>query len=64
MEITDEELDVKCMNILIDQVGHVDAERFVSNVNRNRFDYTEWQKGLFVGDTVRSLCEKVKAFEA
>jgi len=63
MELTDNELGVKCMSLLIDGVGPVEAERFISNVNRERFDYTEWQKGLFAGETVRSLGEKVMAFE-
>jgi len=63
-EMTDNELGVKCMNVLIEGVGPVEAERFISIVNRERFDYTEWQKNLFPGETVRSLGEKAMAFAA
>ena len=64
MQMTDNELTVKCMNILMDSVGPVDAERFVSIVNLNHFDYTEWRKDhLFVGETVDTLVDKIRAFE-
>ena len=62
--MSDNELTVKCMNVLMDSVGPVDAERFVSIVNLNHFDYTEWQKDhLFVGETVESLVGQILAFE-
>ena len=64
MQMTDNELTVKCMNVLMDSVGPVDAERFVSIVNLNHFDYTEWRKDhLFVGETVDTLVDKIRAFE-
>jgi len=63
-EMTDNELGEKCMNVLIEGVGPVEAERFISIVNRERFDYTEWQKNLFPNETVRSLGAKVMAFAA
>jgi len=63
-EMTDNELGVRCMNVLIEGVGPVEAERFISIVNREHFDYTEWQKNLFTGETVRSLGAKVMAFAA
>ena len=63
IQTTDNELSVKCMNVLVDAVGPVDAERFVSMVTNAGFDYTEWQRGLFEGETVDSLFEKVKSFD-
>ena len=62
-QTTDNMLAVKCMNILMDAVGPVDAERFVSIVTNDSFDYTEWQRGLFAGETVESLFEKVRNFQ-
>ena len=62
--VSDNELTVKGMNLLKDQLGPVDAERFVYILVKDRFDYTEWQKDLFKGETVRSLGEKMKAFKA
>lgn len=63
MKISDNELTMRGMNLLKAEFGPVDAERFVYVMTRDGFDYTEWQKGLFKGETVRSLGEKMMAFE-
>ena len=62
MKMSESELAVKCMNVLVNNVGPVDAERFVYIMNRDNFDYTEWQKDLFEGETVDSLYDKVVAY--
>ena len=41
MKMSENELEVKCMNVLMDSVGPVEAERFVYIMNRDNFDYTE-----------------------
>ena len=64
MKISDNELTMRCMNLLKEEFGPVDAERFVYVMTRDGFDYTEWQRNLFDGETVRSLGEKIKAFAA
>ena len=64
MKMSENELTAKCMNILFDQVGLVEAERFVYILNRDNFDYTEWQKDLFAGESVDSLAAKVRAHAA
>ena len=61
--ISDNELTMRGMNLLKEQFGPVDAERFVYILVKDRFDYTEWQRNLFAGETVRSLGEKIKAFK-
>lgn len=62
-QTTDNELAVKCMDVLLNAVGPVDAERFVGLVANSTFDYTEWQRDLFKGETVGTLFEKVKGFQ-
>ena len=62
--VSDNELSMRGMNLLKEQLGPVDAERFVYILVKDRFDYTEWQRGLFKGETVRSLGEKMKAFDS
>lgn len=37
----------KGMRCLTEQLGTVEAERFIAAVIRDRFDYTEWQKEFF-----------------
>ena len=43
------------MQVLINSLGHVEAERFISFIIREPFDYTEWQRGLFDGMSVKEL---------
>ena len=45
----------KGMRILIDHLGQVEAERFISLIIREPFDYTEWQKDLFNDISVKEL---------
>ena len=63
MNISDSELTMRGMNLLKAEFGPVDAERFVYVMTRDGFNYTEWQKDLFKGETVRSLGEKMMSFE-
>jgi len=35
------------MKVLASHLGLVKAERFISLIIREQFDYTEWQRGLF-----------------
>ena len=49
MKISDNELTMRGMNLLKNEFGPVDAERFVYVMTRDGFDYTEWQKNLFEG---------------
>jgi len=43
------------MKILLEGLGKVDAERFISLIIKEPFDYTKWQKDLFSDMTVREL---------
>jgi hypothetical protein len=52
---TDTVLRNEGLRILINRLGNVEAERFISLINREPFDYTEWQQNLFTGMSVREL---------
>ena len=52
---TDNVLRVDAMNALLDTLGSVDAERFISMVKRDTFDYTEWQKNLWEGKSIEEI---------
>ena len=43
------------MKVLINNLGHVEAERFISLIIKEPFDYTEWQRNLFNNMSVREL---------
>jgi hypothetical protein len=35
------------MRVLSEQLGLIEAERFIALMRREPFDYTEWRQGLF-----------------
>lgn len=45
----------KGMRLLIDHLGNVEAERFIMLMNREPFDYTQWQQDMFTDMSVREL---------
>ncbi len=42
-------------DLLFKHMGNIEAERFISLIQRERFDYTKWRKRLFEGKTVREI---------
>ena len=46
------------MKILIEKLGNVDAEKFISLIIREPFDYTKWQRDLFDGMSVEEINEE------
>jgi hypothetical protein len=47
------------MKILIEQLGNIEAEKFVSILLREPFDYTEWRKNnICVGMTVEEISKE------
>lgn len=43
---TETEIKLKGYQTLVDSLGVVEAEQFISLIIREPFDYTEWQKTL------------------
>jgi hypothetical protein len=43
------------MKVLVNNLGKVEAERFISLIIREPFDYTEWQRDLFNDMSVKEL---------
>ena len=53
--MTDTVLSQSVMKCLIDNFGIVQAERFISLVIREPFDYTQWQRDLFSDMSVEDI---------
>ena len=53
--ITDTEVRIKGMEALITALGEVHAERFITLLMREPFDYTEWQKNLWNDKSVEEI---------
>ncbi|MDR3695817.1 hypothetical protein [Mucilaginibacter sp.] len=56
--ITDTEVKQKGLGALLDALGEVDAERFITLLNRDPFDYTTWQKNLFENMDINQISKK------
>ncbi|MEW6209178.1 MAG: hypothetical protein AB1631_12480 [Acidobacteriota bacterium] len=52
---SDTEVRVRGLRALVDALGTVEAERFISLVLQEKFDYTTWQKELWVGQSVEQI---------
>lgn len=55
---SDSILKLEGINLLIEKLGEVDAERFIALIIKEPFDYTKWQKDLFKGESVKNLSTK------
>ena len=55
---TDTEIRVDGVRALVDVLGIVEAEKFISLILREPFDYTKWQRNLWPD---RSVAEISKA---
>ena len=55
--ITDEQLKVEGLKALTEALGDVQAEKFIALVMRSRFDYTKWQRKLWVEKSVEEISD-------
>lgn len=56
--LTDSEIKRKGFKILVEKLGDVDAEKFISLINKEPFDYTQWQSTLWNDQTIDQVSEK------
>ncbi len=52
---TDNEIRVHGLRALVDNLGTVEAEKFISLILREPFDYTKWQQHLWNDRTVAEI---------
>lgn len=58
---TESEIKQQGMQALLQDLGDVDAERFLSLILKEPFDYTAWQKTLWQDETLEAIHSKAKA---
>ena len=61
--LTDIEIKKKGLRVLIENLGDVNAEKFISLIIKEPFDYTEWQGTLWNRQSVESVSEKACSTE-
>ena len=55
MKQTEAEIKLQGFIALTNALGMVDAERFIALIQREPFDYTNWQTNLFEGKSVKEI---------
>jgi hypothetical protein len=60
--ITDTELKIKGFKVLVNELGDVLAEKFISLLLKEPFDYTKWQQQLFNDMDITTFSNKATEF--
>lgn len=61
--LSDEELVEQGYACLLEHLGTIGTERFISYIKRERFDYTQWRKGLFKDKSSKEIIEAAAKYE-
>ena len=61
---TDTEIKLQGLEALVRSLGEVEAERFISLIQREPFDYTLWQRTLWASKTVTELSQRAMQHRA
>lgn len=56
--MTDTEIRMKGLKVLAEHLGDIEAERFVSLIQKEPFDYTKWRQGLDEDLTIEEISRK------
>ena len=56
--LTDTEIKQKGFQVWVEKLREVDAEKFISLINKEPFNYTQWQNTLWNDQTMESISEK------
>lgn len=62
--ISDQEIKIKGMRVLSEQLGDVEAERFVALILRDQFDYTRWRQSHRDDASVEAISREAMALRA
>ena len=55
-------LKEKGMRVLVEQLGLVEAERFIVLMRREPFDYTQWREGIFKNDSLDAFLTNAQKY--
>ena len=58
---TDTEVRIRGFRALVEALGTVEAERFITLILREPFDYTQWQRQLWADRSVDELSKAAMA---
>jgi hypothetical protein len=61
---TDTEVRIRGLRALVEALGTVEAERFITLILREPFDYTQWQRHLWADRSVDELSKAAMAMRS
>ena len=61
---TDTEVRLRGLRALVEALGTVEAERFITLILREPFDYTQWQRQLWADKSVDELSQAAMAMRS
>jgi hypothetical protein len=59
--ITDTEIRIKGIKVLTESLGDVEAERFISLIQREPFDYTKWRQNMDEDLSITEISKRAMA---
>ena len=59
---TDVDIRSVGMEVLIENLGLIEAERFVMLIQKDSFDYTKWREDLFDDMTLEELSHRAREY--
>ena len=59
---TNAEIKKKGLKVLIENLGDVDAEKFIRLLRQEPFDYTTWQNELWENKSVKQISEEAMKY--
>lgn len=61
---TDTEVRIRGLRALVEALGTVEAERFITLILREPFDYTQWQRQLWAEKSVDEISQAAMAMRS
>jgi hypothetical protein len=62
--LTDTEIKKKGLKVLVENLGDIDAEKFIRLITKEPFGYTQWQTELWKDQPVEQVSEKAMQYRA
>ena len=59
---TSNEILIEGYEVLNEKLGLIDAEKFIAYIQREPFDYTEWQRKLFKNKSAIEISKEAMEF--
>ena len=61
---TDTEVRIRGLRALVEALGTIEAERFITLILREPFDYTQWQRQLWADKSVDEISKTAMAIRS